>query len=250
MNYKDSLQAIREMNVAGGAGGMFGAGGAGTFGGAVGNVDSYAPGDARVPKILGLGDTRAPGKKGKKGKKTKVPMYRRAFIEALTTESIETPIQLKCLIYTDSLEYQQVITDLCENYNIAYESEPECVILEGTDDYLQNILTKIQGVVTVEPFENGEIVALVGEMDEVSANKIPGGKAQRKTIEDYYHKYDKKGYYDIENFKEEFFKKLDQGIKIEMEHTTDKDFAREIATDHLWEDLEYYTKLAKIENKG
>ena len=32
-----------------------------------------------------------------------------------------------------------------------------------------------------------------------------------------------------------------------MEHTTDPRIAREIATDHLTEDPQYYTMLAKIE---
>jgi hypothetical protein len=39
-----------------------------------------------------------------------------------------------------------------------------------------------------------------------------------------------------------------KGIKVEMEHTTDVRIATEIAMDHLWEDLKYYDKLAKIEN--
>jgi hypothetical protein len=42
-------------------------------------------------------------------------------------------------------------------------------------------------------------------------------------------------------------KQLAQGIKIEMEHTSLKSVAREIAMDHLGEDLHYYEKLSKIE---
>ncbi len=42
-------------------------------------------------------------------------------------------------------------------------------------------------------------------------------------------------------------KQLEQGIKVEMEHTSLKSVAREIALDHLGEDLHYYEKLAKIE---
>lgn len=40
---------------------------------------------------------------------------------------------------------------------------------------------------------------------------------------------------------------LDMGIKIEKEHTTDRETAREIALDHLREDPNYYTKLQKAE---
>ena len=50
-------------------------------------------------------------------------------------------------------------------------------------------------------------------------------------------------------------KQLEMGEKVEMEHTNDKDLAREIAKDHLGEELlegkgkdeqEYYTKLKKV----
>lgn len=37
-----------------------------------------------------------------------------------------------------------------------------------------------------------------------------------------------------------------KGLSVEMEHTTDKRIAREIALDHLAEDPKYYTKLEKI----
>ena len=40
---------------------------------------------------------------------------------------------------------------------------------------------------------------------------------------------------------------LKKGIEVEMEHTNDRRIAREIATDHLTEDPQYYTMLAKIE---
>lgn len=40
-----------------------------------------------------------------------------------------------------------------------------------------------------------------------------------------------------------------KGIKVEMEHTTNREIAKEIALDHLYEDPKYYTKLAGIEKK-
>jgi hypothetical protein len=41
---------------------------------------------------------------------------------------------------------------------------------------------------------------------------------------------------------------LVQGIKVEMEHTTNPDLAREIALDHLLEMPDYYTKLRGMED--
>jgi hypothetical protein len=42
-------------------------------------------------------------------------------------------------------------------------------------------------------------------------------------------------------------KDLEKGIKVEMEHTTDREIAKEIAKDHLLEDPKYYDKLEKIQ---
>jgi len=72
--------------------------------------------------------------------------------------------------------------------------------------------------------------------------KIPGGLAKGLTLQDLakYHKIP------LQSIK----KKLDQGIKVEMEHTTDKSIAREIAMDHIYEDPNYYTKLKTIEKES
>jgi hypothetical protein len=42
-------------------------------------------------------------------------------------------------------------------------------------------------------------------------------------------------------------KALAKGIKVELEHTDDKDLAKEITMDHLTEDPNYYDKLEKVE---
>lgn len=44
-------------------------------------------------------------------------------------------------------------------------------------------------------------------------------------------------------------KELAAGIKVEMEHTDDREAAKQIALDHLVEDAHYYSKLKKIESK-
>jgi len=44
-------------------------------------------------------------------------------------------------------------------------------------------------------------------------------------------------------------KQLAMGIKVEMEHTNNKDIATKIALDHLTEDPLYYTHLAEMERK-
>lgn len=64
------------------------------------------------------------------------------------------------------------------------------------------------------------------------ADKIPGGLADKKKPEDF----------DSEALKE--------GVKIELEHTSDHAIAQEIAMDHLTEDRHYYKKLKTIEKSS
>lgn len=45
-------------------------------------------------------------------------------------------------------------------------------------------------------------------------------------------------------------KKVEQGAKVESEHTSNKTLAREIARDHLAEDANYYEKLKKMEKQA
>jgi hypothetical protein len=73
------------------------------------------------------------------------------------------------------------------------------------------------------------------------SDKIPGGLAKGMSLSDIakHHKVPLKS----------LKAKLEQGIKTELEHTTDASIAREIAMDHLFEDPNYYVKLKKIEEK-
>lgn len=47
--------------------------------------------------------------------------------------------------------------------------------------------------------------------------------------------------------KADIVQELHKGIQIELEHTSDKDVAREIALDHLKELPDYYTRLHTME---
>lgn len=73
------------------------------------------------------------------------------------------------------------------------------------------------------------------------ANKLKGGLSDNMSLEDIATKH-KVSVQDITN---EFTK----GVKVEMEHTNNKNLAKEIAMDHLFEDPKYYSKLKKIEAK-
>jgi DNA topoisomerase I len=62
-------------------------------------------------------------------------------------------------------------------------------------------------------------------------DKIPGGLADNKKPEDFDQT------------------QLAKGVKVELEHTSDRSLAQEIAMDHLTEDPSYYVKLERMEAK-
>jgi hypothetical protein len=81
----------------------------------------------------------------------------------------------------------------------------------------------------------GDYVKLVEDL-------LPGGLADDKTVQDLANKYD----VDLEYAK----KQLEDGIKVEREHTDNDDKAKEIALDHLYgEGISYYIELAKMEKE-
>lgn len=87
----------------------------------------------------------------------------------------------------------------------------------------------------------------IGEIgEEVNESElIKGGESDKKSLIQIAKKHDAKNYYHIDNMVQSLKKELEMGIKIEMEHTDDKDVAKEIAMDHLWENPSYYSKLKK-----
>jgi len=70
--------------------------------------------------------------------------------------------------------------------------------------------------------------------------QITGGIADGKTIREVAARHGRD-----EGFMKE---QLENGITVELEHTNDHSKAEEIAIDHLWENPDYYIKLATIED--
>lgn len=74
------------------------------------------------------------------------------------------------------------------------------------------------------------------------AEKIKGGAGDGKTAKDISEKYGVSLEY--------VNKQIEIGIKVEYEHTKERDLAKEIAIDHLWKDgVKYYIELNKMEKK-
>jgi len=83
-----------------------------------------------------------------------------------------------------------------------------------------------------------EVSNLLEELDDV----IKGGKADTQTMEGLAKKHGVK----LSQLKNQ----LEIGLKVEMEHTDDKEKAREIVMDHLFEFSDYYDRLMKMEKKA
>lgn len=79
-------------------------------------------------------------------------------------------------------------------------------------------------------------------IDLTEENKLVGGKSDKLSLKDIADKFD----VPVTSIK----KQIEKGIKVEMEHTSDKEKAREIATDHVSEFADYYDRLGKMENKA
>lgn len=69
----------------------------------------------------------------------------------------------------------------------------------------------------------------------IAEDKIPGGR-DAKDLAAFLSRFD--------------FDEVAKGIKVEMEHTDDRETAKEIASDHLDEDPHYYSKLAKVHKES
>ena len=98
-------------------------------------------------------------------------------------------------------------------------------------------------------FNYDDFLDMCGINSKNNEEALKGGLADNKTLVQIAKKHDAKGYYHIDNMLQSLNRQLEMGVKVEMEHVDDKEKAKEIAMDHLWEDPTYYTKLKKIEAK-
>jgi predicted nucleotidyltransferase len=123
-----------------------------------------------------------------------------------------------------SKEYTIALNEYNNVYNYIKTLVPEAVVNKGKfDDVL-----KVLGMNYPTP-------------DSLQETKdiIPGGLAKGKTPQDLAKRHNVS--------LEVITAALKKGVKTEMEHTTSKKAALEIAMDHIFEDPKYYDKLSKIE---
>jgi hypothetical protein len=83
------------------------------------------------------------------------------------------------------------------------------------------------------------VAARMTQKPKNEGDVVPGGLAKGLSLNDIAEKHGVSVDIMVAEFK--------KGIAVEMEHTTDREVAKEITLDHLFEDPKYYDKLAKVE---
>ena len=88
----------------------------------------------------------------------------------------------------------------------------------------------------------GSFISPLGGKTENKEEKLKGGIADNKTINQLAKKHDVK--------KTTLEKQLKKGVEVEKEHVKNPESRKEIAMDHIAENPKYYDKLEKLEKKG
>jgi len=103
---------------------------------------------------------------------------------------------------------------------------------------------RIQKVMKLKAFRAFDKLGKFSKHDRggLGEDKIPGGLAGGMGLTDIAKHHNVSVDVLVDEFK--------KGISVEMEHTSDREIAKEIALDHLYEDPKYYTKLSSIEEKS
>ena len=83
------------------------------------------------------------------------------------------------------------------------------------------------------------VAARMTQKPKNEGDVVPGGLAKGLSLNDIAEKHGVSVDMMVAEFK--------KGIAVEMEHTTDREVAKEITLDHLFEDPKYYNKLKKVE---
>jgi hypothetical protein len=103
---------------------------------------------------------------------------------------------------------------------------------------------RIQKVMKLKAFRAFDKLGKFSKHDRsgLGEDKIPGGLAGGMGLTDIAKHHNVSVDVLVDEFK--------KGISVEMEHTSDREIAKEIALDHLYEDPKYYTKLSSIEERS
>ena len=182
---------------------------------------------------------------------TRIPTKKRANLDEISAASKFERLEEMCLLALKSKDIDKVkhVLDIIKRYRQAGldnkgEFGPENLAFKAirSKGYFQALFNH-RNKLRAEQLSLEE--ELLRRTFEESIGLIREGEKLSKptpTVDDLAMDYDVS--------KETVLKQLDAGIKIELEHTNDREIAREIALDHLSEKLDYYELLAKFEKES
>ncbi len=166
----------------------------------------------------------------------------------------------KAMSYSDAVKWAKAEAKKAgerEIYVGESVTEGEVLLFDELNDSFDDLATKISKLMdrTDDPKWNKALQGMMNQLQKligfaakqdtklgiipVNEDKIPGGLSNGMSLSDIAKKHGT----DLSELKSQF----EKGVKVEMEHTSDKGIAEEIARDHLFEDPKYYDKLETIE---
>lgn len=162
-----------------------------------------------------------------------------AALHANAKESIMETLENSTLIdFIKSLEGSKILAIGSHNNQTLIDTISAIISLSEKDfrDYITKNPNKNVKIIRTE-FNDWVKSYKINE-----SNKIKGGKADKLSVKDIAKKF---------NVTVDYLnQQIEKGIKVEIEHTKDKEKASEIAMDHLSEFPDYYERLEKLETQA
>lgn len=191
-------------------------------------------------------------------------LFKNAIDKAYTTQ----PVKLNTDTIKDALKYKSGFTEEVEDDDYEYETfldkrlkssakdqfakdiknDPDFIEYKKNAKFDKYYTFGTPNVSIEDPFIKKDKFSRIGREETNEGEKLKGGKSDGKTLDDLIKKY-LKGNKTRSEVEKQLKTQLNKGVKVEMEHTSNKVKAKEIAMDHLFEDPKYYDKLEKIETK-
>lgn len=200
----------------------------------------YAPGDARIPKVLGPIITRQGKIRGKR-KKTLFDSFFNQSFETEPNITIESRYVLTVTKKNFERIIEGIIQDNTEQYDTVRTNDGSLQFLFFTEnENMYAITNRINGLFNDNV---GKSIHLhLEQISKLEEDKVPGGLADDMTCKDVAKS--------IKEPVKAVKKSVKMGAKVEREHTNDPDIAKEIARDHVKElGSAYYPALDKMEKK-
>lgn len=134
----------------------------------------------------------------------------------------------------------KIAKDISDEEETSHKEETkEAMGASSAGGYVAPLFGEPKEVVKNNLFQPGTESKLT-KIPESVEERIEGGLADGMSLDDLAKHHD--------TSIDTIIEKMEQGVNVEMEHTSEMLVAFEIAMDHIYEDLNYYDKLKKIES--